>query len=126
MHIARLIMAALGAALLLGACMTVVREPAPPPSPAPRVVVREIPAPVAEARPAPPASGWHWRPGHWAWHDTGWRWVPGEWLPNPVPPMPPVIVEQVPAAPSPAHAWVRGHWTWSNGWVWVQGHWVRV
>lgn len=107
----------------LGGCTTVVRVPAPPP---PRVVVREMPAPVVEEVPAQPGPQWHWRPGHWVWHDNGgWRWQRGEWVATEVRPMPPVIVEQITVAPSPSHVWVRGHWVWrGNEWFWARGHWV--
>ncbi|WP_156374388.1 YXWGXW repeat-containing protein [Pseudorhodoferax sp. Leaf274] len=105
---------------LLGACTTVVREPAHP-----QVVVREVPAPLVEVIPGPPGPGMHWVPGHWAWRDGNWRWMGGHYVASAVPPMPPPYVEMVPAAPSPTHVWVRGHWYWGeHGWVWARGAWV--
>lgn len=107
-------------AALLGACTTVVREPARE-----RVVVREMPAPVAEVIAASPGVGWNWVPGHWAWRDGGWRWSAGRWVQTVVVAMPPPRVEVITVAPSPAHFWVRGHWRWGGaGWVWANGSWV--
>jgi WXXGXW repeat (2 copies) len=106
---------------MLGACTTVVRTPAPPP----RVVVREMPAPITEVIPAPPAAGFNWVPGHWVWRDNGWRWQAGHYVQVAVPPMPPVIRETITVAPSPAHVWIGGHWHWgNNGWVWASGRWA--
>ena len=114
-------MAALVAAsTLLGACTTVVQEPAHP-----HVVVREVPAPLVEVVPAAPAPGLHWVPGHWAWREGNWRWIGGRYVATAVPPMPAPYVEMVPAPPSPMHIWVRGHWYWGErGWVWARGSWV--
>ncbi len=108
--------------LVIGACTTVVREPTAPP----RVVYREMPAPVAEVRPPPPVAGYSWVPGHYAWRGDEWRWQPGYYVQAAVRPMPPVIVEPVPPAPSPRHVFVRGHWQWGGSdWVWVRGHWIE-
>lgn len=64
-------------AVALSGCTTVVKE---------RVVVheqptvvRQAPAPIQEVIPPPPASGYAWVQGHWAWRDHGWRWQSGHW-----------------------------------------------
>lgn len=111
----------IAASALLGACTTVVREPAPPQ----RVVYREMPAPIIEVVPAPPGPAQHWVPGHWTWREGRWQWFGGRYVAVAVPPMPAPIVEIVPMPPSPRHAWVRGHWQWGgSGWVWARGTWV--
>jgi WXXGXW repeat (2 copies) len=113
---------ALGAitAVLFAGCATTVRTPPPP-----RVVVREMPAPIVEIAPAAPGPSFNWVPGHWIWRDGNWRWTSGRYVQAVVPEMPPLIVEQIPLAPSPTHAWVRGHWRWTGThWAWVQGTWV--
>jgi WXXGXW repeat (2 copies) len=116
----RLVAAGLAVALLGAACTTVVRAPAPP-----RVVYREMPAPVVEVIPAAPAPGFNWVPGHWVWRNNGWFWQTGRYVQSAVPPMPPIISETITIAPSPAHFWVRGHWAWRGGnWGWVSGRWV--
>lgn len=110
------------AALLAGACTTVVRDP----DPQPRVIYREMPPPVAEVRPPPPVAGYNWVQGHYAWRENEWRWQPGYYVQAAVRPMPPVIVEPVPLAPSPRQVFVRGHWQWGGSdWVWVRGHWIE-
>ncbi|TKC91250.1 hypothetical protein FAZ69_07505 [Trinickia terrae] len=38
------------------------------------------PAPVAEVRPPPPASGYHWVHGRYVWADGRWVWVRGYWV----------------------------------------------
>jgi hypothetical protein len=124
------VMAAVGAACGLTACVTqervIVREkmvdrPVPPPA-----QIRPMPAPVREDRGAAPGAGWNWVPGHWRWQGADWFWVHGQWVRQPVPPMPPVIVEQITVAPSPRLFWVPGHWVWHaerGGWIWVNGAW---
>lgn len=108
-------------AALAAACTTVVREPAP----APKVIYGEMPAPVSEVRPPPPAPSYNWVPGHYVWRDTAWRWEPGHYVSAAVRPVPPLIVEEVPTPTAPAHVYVRGHWRWGgNDWVWVRGRWV--
>lgn len=110
------------AALFLGACTTVVRDPGP----APRVLYRDMPPPVSEVRPPPPVAGYNWVPGHYVWRQTGWTWLPGYYVQAQVRPMPPVIVEPVPAQPQHGRVYVRGHWQWGGSdWVWVRGHWVE-
>ncbi|MBV6319541.1 YXWGXW repeat-containing protein [Duganella sp. HSC-15S17] len=111
-------------AVALSGCTTVVRE---------RVVVHEqstdvrlAPAPIQEVIPPPPASGYAWVQGHWAWRDHGWRWQPGHWHQGYARPMPAVIIEQITVAPSPALYWIPGHWSWHhNEWEWSRGHWER-
>jgi hypothetical protein len=108
--------------LQLGACTTVVREPAAPP----RVVYREMPPPVAEVRPAPPLPGYSWVPGHYVWRANDWRWQPGFYVQAAVRLVPPLIAEQVVPAPSFRHVYVRGHWQWGGSdWVWVRGTWIE-
>ncbi|CAN7206825.1 YXWGXW repeat-containing protein [Pseudorhodoferax sp. LjRoot39] len=105
---------------LVGACTTVVQEPAHQ-----RAVIREVPAPLVEVIPALPGPGLHWVPGHWAWREGNWRWIGGRYVASAVPPMPAPYVEMLPPAPSPMHVWVRGHWYWGeHGWVWARGTWV--
>lgn len=116
-HTRHAVLAALTLTALLAGCAT--------PPPTARVVVREVPAPVVETRPPPPAVGYAWVPGHWAWREGDWRWVRGHYIAHAVPPMPPVVIEEITASPSPAHVWVRGHWVWrDSGWLWTRGTWV--
>jgi hypothetical protein len=58
---------ALASAGVLSACIV---EPAHPPQP----------APVAEVRPAPPATNYHWVHGRYVWSDNRWVWVRGYWV----------------------------------------------
>jgi WXXGXW repeat (2 copies) len=115
----RLLIVGATAAALLAGCATAVHTPAP------RVVVREMPAPITEVVPAAPGIGFNWVPGHWVWRDGNWRWTSGHYVQAVVPAMPPLVVETIPAAPSSAHAWVQGHWRWTGShWTWAQGTWV--
>jgi hypothetical protein len=109
-------------AAALGACTTVVREPAPPP----RVFYREPPPAVVEVRPPPPAVGYNWVPGHYVWREGAWRWDGGHYVQVAVRPMPAPLVEEILIAPSPHHVYVRGHWRWGGSdWIWVKGAWVQ-
>ena len=71
---------------------TVLREPAPPP----RVVYREMPAPIAEVPPPAPSPAHNWVPGHYVWRDNAWRWEPGHYVLVALRPMPALIMEEVP------------------------------
>ncbi|MFZ6813379.1 YXWGXW repeat-containing protein [Undibacterium sp. Rencai35W] len=90
----------------------------------PRVVIRQVPAPVQEVITVQPASGYAWVPGHWFWHHNEWEWQAGHWYQGSVRPMPAMLVEQITIAPSPNHYWIPGHWKWhGNEWEWVRGRW---
>jgi hypothetical protein len=66
------------------------------------------PAPVVETIPPPPAPGYVWQPGYWAWNGVQYVWVPGSYV----------------AVPYPSAVWVPGNWvSRGGGWVWVAGHW---
>jgi hypothetical protein len=107
---------------VLAACAVVVPGPH---AAGPRVVYRDMPAPVAEVIPRAPAPGLHWVPGHYVWQDGAWRWHAGHYVRVFVPPMPAPLVETPPVAPSAAYVYVRGHWRWGGaGWIWVRGAWV--
>jgi hypothetical protein len=76
-----------------------------------RVVVRVgPPPPVVEALPAPPAPGYVWQPGYWAWNGVQYVWVPGRYV----------------VAPFSGAVWIPGHWLGHGGvWEWRAGHWRR-
>lgn len=68
------------------------------------------PAPAVETVPAPPAPGYVWQPGYWAWNGAQYVWVPGTYV----------------VAPYPGAVWVGGGWVRrGGGWVWAGGHWRR-
>lgn len=108
----------------MAGCTTIVREQRGEGRPPPRVVIRQMPAPVLEVRTSPPGRGYAWVQGHWVWQHTGWVWQTGHWYQGAVQQMPPLIVEQITVAPGRANFWVPGHWQWRNGrWDWRNGHW---
>lgn len=67
------------------------------------------PAPIAEPIPPPPAPGYVWQPGYWAWNGVQYVWVPGRYV----------------LAPFPGAIWIGGEWIRHDhhGWVWRPGHW---
>jgi hypothetical protein len=66
------------------------------------------PAPIVETPAPPPAPGYAWQPGYWAWNGVQYAWVPGQYV----------------VAPAPGAVWVAGHWQpRGGGWVWLDGHW---
>jgi hypothetical protein len=61
-------------------------------------------------QPAPPAAGYLWIPGYWAWGDEDYYWVPGTWA----------------LAPSVGLLWTPGYWGWDSGvYIWNGGYWGR-
>jgi len=74
-----------------------------------------VPAPLVEAKPAPPVglAAPAWAPGHWEWRGT-WVWVPGHYVTTTV------------AATASQAVWVQGDWE-SNPdgtWRWNPAHWA--
>ena len=67
------------------------------------------PAPMVEVVPAPPAYGYVWTPGYWAWHGDRYYWVRGRYVYG-----------------RPGHAWVPDRWdNRGDRWHHAQGHWER-
>lgn len=61
-----------------------------------------------ETIPPPPAAGWIWIRGHYAWRHRRWVWVRGHY-----------------EAPRPGMTYVPGHWANTpNGYVWQEGYWA--
>lgn len=59
-------------------------------------------------QPPPPAPGYLWTPGYWAWSQGEYYWVPGTWV----------------LPPAPGLLWTPGYWGWSGGvYVWHPGYW---
>lgn len=61
-------------------------------------------------QPPPPADGYLWTPGYWAWNqvDAGYYWVPGTWV----------------LAPRPGYLWTPGYWSFAGGgYRWQRGYW---
>jgi hypothetical protein len=136
----RAVMTAIGVSTLLGACAMPGQTPpataqitagtqtagntAVNASAAP-LVSNQLPAPLPETKPAPPAPGHNWVPGHWVWANEQWSWWQGRYVQGAVQPMPALQKEENTLPPSPAHARVRGHWVWGGkNWVWNPGRWV--
>jgi WXXGXW repeat (2 copies) len=66
------------------------------------------PALPVYVQPPPPAAGYLWIPGYWAWADGGYYWVPGTWE----------------LAPAVGLLWTPGYWGWGGGaYVWYPGYW---
>ena len=66
------------------------------------------PAPIYEAVPAAPGTGYYWVPGYWRWNGYRYVWVHGHYV----------------YPPYAGAAWHPGHWVHSpNGWYWRPGHW---
>jgi len=108
----------LGAALLLGGCVTEVRyvpSSEPPPAVADvaadddaAVQADEAPPPLPDYEQPPcPGPGYLWTPGYWAFAG-GYYWVPGTWV------MPPRI----------GVLWTPGYWGFVGGvYMWHAGYW---
>ena len=76
---------------------TTIVETAPPPAPAPPVVVR-------------PAPDYVWVDGEWEWRGGAWVWIGGRWV----------------APPFPNALWVHGYWYHGpRGWYHSPGYWRR-
>jgi WXXGXW repeat (2 copies) len=59
-------------------------------------------------QPPPPADGYIWTPGYWAWSPTGYYWVPGAWV----------------EPPYAAALWTPGYWGFYGGrYMFYPGHW---
>ena len=91
---------------------------APPPAPprlAPRrQYARYAPPPIPTYdQPPPPADGYIWTPGYWAWTDTDedYYWVPGVWV----------------EPPDPGVLWTPGYWAMvDDEYVWSPGFWAAT
>ncbi|HEY8087443.1 MAG TPA: hypothetical protein VIF09_06350 [Polyangiaceae bacterium] len=64
------------AALAASACVVETGVGAPPPGIA---VGGPPPAPMSEARPAPPVGRVVWVAGYWHWTGMQYAWIPGHW-----------------------------------------------
>lgn len=77
------------------------------------VVTQKVatPAPLVEAKPAPPAglNSPVWAPGHWEWRGT-WVWIPGQYI----------------VTSNPQAVWVQGEWDAAadGTWRWNPAHWA--
>jgi hypothetical protein len=61
-------------------------------------------------QPPPPAEGYIWTPGYWAWSPTGYYWVPGAWV----------------EPPYMDALWTPGYWGFYGGrYLFYPGHWGR-
>jgi hypothetical protein len=59
-------------------------------------------------QPLPPADGYVWTPGYWAWGAYGYYWVPGVWV----------------EPPYMGALWTPGYWGFYGGrYSWYPGHW---
>jgi hypothetical protein len=77
--------ASAGAVLMVAACVShtreVVREqPIVQQEPERTVIVNPPAAPVETIPPAPAATGYTWKGGHYDWRDGRWVWIPGQWV----------------------------------------------
>jgi hypothetical protein len=64
-------------------------------------------------QPPPPADGYYWTPGYWAWSDSDsdYYWVPGTWV----------------EPPNSDSYWTPGYWSYVNGgYTWYPGYWGAV
>jgi WXXGXW repeat (2 copies) len=67
------------------------------------------PAPVYELAPSPPAVGYVWAPGYWAWLGNRYIWVHGRYIYG-----------------RPGYAWHPEHWEHrGDRWHFVRGGWDR-
>ena len=61
-------------------------------------------------QPPPPAEGYMWTPGYWAWAPTGYYWVPGAWV----------------EPPYMGALWTPGYWGFYSGrYRFYPGYWGR-
>lgn len=106
---APVLLAALGAALLLGGC--VVRGTIGVPAPGIYVGAVSVPppAPPVEVIGVAPQPGWVWMGGYWNWVGGRHVWIGGHWT------------EGRPGYRWVPHAWVRE----GGGWRMHEGHWTR-
>jgi hypothetical protein len=70
------------------------------------------PAPISEAQPVSPGSGYTWVPGFYRWDGSQYVWTHGHWM----------------RPPQSGQVWVPGHWVESphGRWHWRDGHWRNV
>ena len=67
------------------------------------------PAAIYEPVPPPPAYGYVWAPGYWAWNYNRYIWVRGRYI-----------------APRPGYAWAPEHWDHrGDRYHFVPGDWRR-
>jgi len=78
-------------------------------APQPTAVAPDAPPPLPDYdQPPPPADGYIWTPGYWAWAPTGYYWVPGAWV----------------EPPYMGALWTPGYWGfYSGGYMFYPGHW---
>src|SRR5207248_1121022 len=92
--------------MVVGGCVGLLLSGCVVAQPRPMVVATPPPPPPVQAEvvPVPPAPGYIWVAGHWAWRGRNYVWVPGHYA--------------VPA--QPGYVWVAPHWApRGGGWVWV-------
>jgi hypothetical protein len=66
------------------------------------------PAPIYEAVPVAPGSGYFWVGGFWQWNGYRYAWIHGHYA----------------YRPYAGAAWHAGHWVnGRRGWYWRAGHW---
>jgi hypothetical protein len=60
-------------------------------------------------QPPPPAEGYIWTPGYWAWNNVDYYWTPGTWV----------------EPPHPGLLWTPGYWGFANGvYAFNPGYWA--
>ncbi len=75
----------------------------------PTETAAEAPPPLpVYTQPPPPADGYIWTPGYWAWGPAGYYWVPGAWV----------------EPPYMGALWTPGYWGFYGGrYGFYPGHW---
>lgn len=75
----------------------------------PSATAPEAPPPLPDYdQPPPPADGYLWTPGYWAWGAGGYYWVPGAWV----------------EPPYEGALWTPGYWGFYSGrFMFYPGHW---
>jgi hypothetical protein len=75
----------------------------------PSATAPEAPPPLPDYdQPPPPADGYIWTPGYWAWAPTGYYWVPGAWV----------------EPPYAGALWTPGYWGFYGGrYLFYPGRW---
>lgn len=78
-------------------------------APQPTATAPEAPPPLPDYdQPPPPADGYIWTPGYWAWSPSGYYWVPGAWV----------------EPPYMGALWTPGYWGfYGSRYMFYPGHW---
>ena len=78
-------------------------------APQPIATAPDAPPPLPDYdQPPPPADGYIWTPGYWAWSPRGYYWVPGAWV----------------EPPYMGALWTPGYWGfYGSRYMFYPGHW---